>query len=97
MNDISEVLRVTLGDIDFDPAALKARYLQERDKRLRTDGNEQYVEVKGDFSNYVDDPYAQRIERAPVFDEVEMVVIGGGFGGLMMGGGYARPATKICG
>ena len=86
MNDISEVLRVTLGAIDFDPAALKARYLQERDKRLRTDGNEQYVEVKGDFSNYVDDPYAERIERAPVFDEVEMVVIGGGFGGLMMGG-----------
>ena len=86
MNDLSEVLHATIGEIDFDPAALKARYRQERDKRLRVDGNEQYVEVKEDFSNYVDDPYAERIERAPVFDEVEIVIIGGGFGGLMMGG-----------
>jgi cation diffusion facilitator CzcD-associated flavoprotein CzcO len=86
MNDLHEVLRETLGEINFDPSALKARYLQERDKRLRDDGNEQYVEVKGDFSNYVDDPYVERSTRAPVFDEVEIAIIGGGFGGLMMGG-----------
>ncbi len=86
MNDLREVLRETLGEINFDPAALKARYLEERDKRLRDDGNEQYVEVKGDFSNYVDDPYVERNARAPVFDEVEIAIIGGCFGGLMMGG-----------
>ena len=28
-----------LGDLDFDPVALKAKYLQERDKRIREDGN----------------------------------------------------------
>ena len=86
MKQMTDVLRETLGEIDFDPAALKAKYLHERDKRLRQDGNEQYVEVKGDYSNYVEDPYAERVERAPVFDEVEIVIIGGGFGGLMMGG-----------
>jgi len=86
MNELKEVLRATLGEIDFDPNELKARYLSERDKRLREDANDQYIEVKGDFSNYVDDPYAERIEREPVFDEVEIAVIGGGFGGLMMGG-----------
>ena len=86
MNEMTQMLRETLGAIDFDPATLKARYLQERDKRLRDDGNEQYIEVKGDFSNYVADPYVERIERAPVFDEVEIAIIGGGFGGLMMGG-----------
>ena len=86
MNEMTQMLRETLGEINFDPATLKARYLQERDKRLRDDGNEQYIEVKGDFSNYVDDPYVERIERAPVFDEVEIAIIGGGFGGLMMGG-----------
>ncbi len=80
------VLNETLGGIDFDPAALKAKYLEERDKRLRTDGNQQYVEVKGDFSAYVDDPYVEREEREPVFDHVDVVVIGGGFGGLLMGG-----------
>jgi cation diffusion facilitator CzcD-associated flavoprotein CzcO len=86
MNDMSDVLRETLGEIDFDPAALKSKYLSERDKRLRADANDQYIEVKGDFSNFVDDPYVERIERAPLFDTVEVAVIGGGFGGLMMGG-----------
>ena len=34
----------------FDPAALRQRYDEERVKRLRSDGNEQYQEMKGDFS-----------------------------------------------
>ena len=33
--------------LDFDPDALRAKYREERDKRLRADGNEQYVEVQG--------------------------------------------------
>ena len=33
-------------EIAFDPSALEIKYLQERDKRLREDGNEQYLEVK---------------------------------------------------
>jgi hypothetical protein len=28
-----------IGEIDFDPDGLKAKYLFERDKRLRPDGN----------------------------------------------------------
>jgi len=28
---------------DFDPDAVRAKYREERDKRLRPDGNEQYV------------------------------------------------------
>lgn len=86
MNELKDVIAESLGEIDFDTAALKAKYLAERDKRLRDDANDQYIEVKGDFSNYVDDPYTPRVEREPVFDEVEVVIIGGGFGGLMMGG-----------
>jgi len=86
MTDLQNVLEDTLGEINFDPDELKARYLAERDKRLRVDANDQYIEVKGDFSNYIDDPYVERVERDPVLDEVEVVIIGGGFGGLMMGG-----------
>jgi cation diffusion facilitator CzcD-associated flavoprotein CzcO len=86
MDNINEVLRETLGEIDFDPQALKEKYLFERDKRLRGDGNDQYVEVTGDYSNYIDDPYVERVEREAKFDETEIVIIGGGFGGLMMGG-----------
>jgi len=81
-----ELLRDLIGEIDFEPSELKAKYLAERDKRLRDDGNDQYVEVTGDFSNYVDDPYAERAERDPLFDHTEVIIIGGGFGGLLMGG-----------
>src|SRR5580765_8208177 len=74
------------GKIDFDPEALHAKYLGERDKRFRADGNDQYVEVKAEFSHYVDDPYVEPgFTRAPVFDDVEFAIIGGGFGGLLMG------------
>lgn len=70
----------------IDIAALRERYRIERDKRLREDGNEQYVQVHGDFSHYAEDPYvAPGFTRAPLADEVEVVVIGGGFGGLLAG------------
>jgi cyclohexanone monooxygenase len=75
-----------LAGIDFDPEALRARYLEERDKRLRSDANEQYIEVKGDFSRYVDDPYVEAgFTREPLTEEVDVLIIGGGFGGLLAG------------
>ena len=75
-----------VGDLDFDPDALHEKYLAERDKRLREDGIGQYVEVTAEFSHYVEDPYvAPGFTRAPVFDHVDFAVIGGGFGGLLMG------------
>ncbi|HWA62093.1 MAG TPA: NAD(P)/FAD-dependent oxidoreductase, partial [Caulobacteraceae bacterium] len=70
--------------LDFDPDALRARYRAERDRRLRPDGNDQYVEVAGDFSHYIDDPYVETpLAREPIAGPVEALVIGGGFGGLM--------------
>ena len=75
-----------VGEIDFDPDALHAKYLAERDKRLREDGAAQYVEVRAEFSHYVDDPYVEPgFTRDPVTDTVEFAIIGGGFGGLLMG------------
>ncbi len=75
-----------VGEINFDPDSLKTKYLSERDKRLRPDGNAQYIEVKAEFSRYVEDPYVEPgFTRAPVFDDVEFAIIGGGFGGLLMG------------
>jgi cyclohexanone monooxygenase len=71
-------------DVDLDLGALRAKYRAERDKRLRPDANEQYVEVKGDFRHYIDDPYVEPgFTRAPLTDTVDAVVIGGGFGGLL--------------
>ncbi len=73
------------GDLGFDPAALKAKYRAERDKRLRQDGNQQYREIAGEFAHYLDDPYVKPIKRSPLHDEVEVVVVGGGFGGMLAG------------
>ena len=86
----ADVAKLALGDINFDPDALKAKYLEERDKRLRDDANEQYAGVEGDFSNYVDDPYEAKVEREPLGNTVEIVIIGGGFGGFI--GRQAREA-----
>ncbi|HEY3798342.1 MAG TPA: NAD(P)/FAD-dependent oxidoreductase [Caulobacteraceae bacterium] len=82
---LSPEIAAVMGELDFDPDALHAKYLAERDKRLRGDGIGQYVETKAQFSHYVDDPYTQPLSRDPVFDDVEVAIIGGGFGGLMVG------------
>ena len=73
-------------ELGFDPDALRAKYREERDRRLRADGNDQYLEVKGEFAHFVEDPYvAPGFTRAPITDAVEVAVIGGGFGGLLAG------------
>jgi cyclohexanone monooxygenase len=74
-----------MAELGFDPDALREKYREERDKRLRADGNEQYVEVVGDFARYVEDPYVEPFERDPLTDAVDVVIIGGGFGGLLAG------------
>ena len=38
--------------IDFDPDFLRERYKSERDKRIRPDGNEQYLEATGSFLHF---------------------------------------------
>ena len=79
----------------FDPDALRERYAAERDKRLRTDGNEQYIEMKGEYAHYLKDPYiAETIERDPLTEEVDVVLIGGGFGGLQAGARLRQAGVK---
>ena len=74
-----------MTDTTIDRDDLRARYRAERDKRLREDGNEQYIEPTGRFSHLLDDPYTPRVEREPLTDEVTVAVIGGGFSGLVTG------------
>ena len=82
----------------FDPDAMREKYRIERDKRIRTDGNDQYVEVTGDFAKYVDDPYVEPgFSREPKNHEVDVLLIGGGFGGLQAGARLRDAGVKdIC-
>jgi len=77
-------MAVEATKLNFDPDELGKKYQLERDKRLRADGNEQYQEVKGDFAYFVDDPYIDNeLQRDALDSEVEVVIIGGGFGGML--------------
>ena len=73
-----------MSTTEFDPQELRQKYRFERDKRLRVEGNEQYTDIS-DFAEYLEDPYMDSVTREPLFDEVEVAVIGGGFGGLLAG------------
>jgi cation diffusion facilitator CzcD-associated flavoprotein CzcO len=96
MSDIENVSSGAGGqELEFDPDSLRAKYREERDRRIRADGNEQYVEVKGDFSRYIDDPYVEPgFTREPLNDAVEVVIIGGGFGGLLAGARLREAGVK---
>jgi cyclohexanone monooxygenase len=69
--------------LDFDPDALRTRYRAERDKRLRADGTAQYVPTVGAYSRYLDDPFAAPLSRKALSLDLDVLVIGGGFGGLL--------------
>jgi cation diffusion facilitator CzcD-associated flavoprotein CzcO len=70
---------------EIDKETLKRKYAEERDKRLRADGNAQYVRIENQLSHYLDDPYVPVREREPVTDHVTVAFIGGGFAGLVTG------------
>src|SRR5215469_3391336 len=66
---------------EIDKEALRRRYRAERDKRLRPDGNGQYLRIIDEFARYNVDPYTPWIEREPLTDHRTAVCVGGGFAG----------------
>ncbi|MGP2441177.1 flavin-containing monooxygenase [Streptomyces sp. JW3] len=67
-------------------ADLRERYRTERERRVRPDGTRQYLSPDARFGYYAEDPYAgEPAEREPVRDRVDVLVVGGGFGGILAG------------
>ncbi len=63
--------------------AARERYIAEREKRLRTDGVEQYSILEGDNARFDHDPWAPPPDpRDALVEEVDAVVLGGGFSGM---------------
>lgn len=63
---------------------VRKKYREERERRLRQDGNAQYIDMSGQNTRYLDDPHVDPgFTRAPVAREVHTLVVGGGFGGLL--------------
>jgi cation diffusion facilitator CzcD-associated flavoprotein CzcO len=74
----------------IDRDALLEKYRLERDKRLRPEGNAQYVRAATHFPQMLGDPYTPRKERAPVTDHVRFAMVGAGFAGLCTGARLAQ-------
>lgn len=69
---------------DVDVEALRARYLTERDKRVRTEGQGQYLVTDDDFTDFYEgDPYTAVVPREPITDEIGIAILGGGWAGLL--------------
>ena len=70
----------------YDPEAVRAKYLAERDKRL-VPGRADIRDLCTDeyFARYRDDPFTPVTERDPVVDEVDVVIVGGGIAGVLAG------------
>jgi cation diffusion facilitator CzcD-associated flavoprotein CzcO len=78
-------LTETVG-LAFDVDALRQKYADERARRLRPEGIAQYVEIAGEFSRFAEDPWVDgKFVREPLTDQVDVAIIGAGFGGLLTG------------
>jgi cyclohexanone monooxygenase len=69
------------------PEELREKYRLEREKRLRPEGIGQYVEPSVVDEELDRDPFVDPgFTRDPVVEEVDVVVVGAGFGGMMTAG-----------
>ncbi len=71
---------------EVDIETLRDKYREERDRRLRPDGQEQYAAAFQE-SEAVDfsDPHMTRSSRPAISDAVDVVVLGGGWAGVLAG------------
>lgn len=69
----------------IDLAALRSKYREERDKRLRSDGKDQYIEVAGKFAHFTEDNISREVPvRDILTDETDVLMIGCGFASLTL-------------
>ena len=69
--------------VDFDPAEIQNRYAAERERRLRPDTVKQFQGLSDVVEIDSSDPYSVRTEREALIADVDVAVLGGGFGGLL--------------
>src|SRR6202022_4481344 len=79
--NLSDEVLAEARRLDID--SVRAKYLKERDKRLRIEGRDQYVKIAGRFDHFSHDPNAETaFSREPMARSVDVLVIGGGLGGF---------------
>ncbi|KAE8331427.1 hypothetical protein BDV39DRAFT_201077 [Aspergillus sergii] len=68
----------------LDRDAIDKKNREERDKRLSKRGLAQFREATGDLAKFARDPWAKgNGDRPPVEEEVDVLIVGCGFGGIL--------------
>jgi cyclohexanone monooxygenase len=63
---------------------MRERYRRERDKRIRIEGQKQYVRPIGDFAdNYEADPHMRVVRRGPLSEDIDVAILGAGWSGVL--------------
>jgi len=80
-------VRALAAEFGIDPEMLRSKYRRERDRRLRAEVLGQFVRIdRGHHHRFEEDPRVHGpAHRARLTDDVEIAVIGAGFGGLLLG------------
>jgi cation diffusion facilitator CzcD-associated flavoprotein CzcO len=69
---------------EIDIPSLREKYRHERDKRMRADGQKQYFRPTGPVAgSYAADPHKPIQPRAPISEDIDVIVLGAGWGGIM--------------
>jgi cation diffusion facilitator CzcD-associated flavoprotein CzcO len=72
--------------VDFEPAAVRERYLAERDKRLLP-GRAEIRDLDADarVARYREDPFTPFVPRDPIDEDLDAVIVGAGIAGVCVG------------
>jgi len=71
---------------EIDIPTMREKYRQERDRRVRKEGQKQYVQPVDDFAHeYEGDPHMPIEPREALSEDIDVAVLGGGFAGILAG------------
>ena len=86
---------LSVGGDEPDLEAVHAKYLAERDKRL-VPGRAAIRDLTRDehFARFRADPFTPRVEREPVVEGVDVVIVGGGIAGVVAGANLRKAGVE---
>jgi cyclohexanone monooxygenase len=74
----------TVTPDDIDIPALREKYRKERDKRIRPEGQKQYLRTTAEFADqYEADPHMPVVPRAAISEDLDVAILGAGWSGIL--------------
>lgn len=70
--------------LELDMEAIEKKNLEERNKRMNANGIFQFQEATGKLAHFAADIWGKEtIQRENVDEDVDVLIVGGGFGGIL--------------